>query len=81
MENRAIRLPNGPVFVCDPAQNTECKKHSCVHNPAARFPECRMTHDPAFAVDPTTPYTHINAPTGQYLTESEAAQLEASSDG
>ena len=37
-------------FVCDPVKNTECRKHTCVHNPTASIWACYATTNPAFAV-------------------------------
>lgn len=37
-------------YMCDPDKNTECKKRSCKHNPAAEYPVCDRTSNPEYAV-------------------------------
>ncbi len=41
---------NRTLYLCDPEKNTECKKRSCKYNPAAEYPICDRTSNPAYAV-------------------------------
>ena len=38
------------LYMCDPEKNTECKKQSCKYNPAAVYPICDRTTNPAYAL-------------------------------
>jgi len=38
------------LYPCDPVKNTECKKRTCIHNPAAKHRRCSQTSHREFAL-------------------------------